>query len=168
MFLMQFDTSHHSFQAIGFSKDELAQQLLAYWQQHAQNTGADPDYAQVCLDEGGVDFIPMNFNTVICDGQSENRPFERPANTPRIPIARMMFDSTATPTGNEQILTLGIESLSDIVSHAVQMAVAEHGYRHDRISERDFANVRDEFLEALDAAGALEVDKLDNIGTAPW
>jgi hypothetical protein len=37
-------TSHYDFHALGASKNEARDALLAGWQRHCEATGADPDY----------------------------------------------------------------------------------------------------------------------------
>lgn len=163
MFLMTFN-SDARFQAIGTTRKELETALLAFWKEYAKEHGKDPKHAQACLDSGSVRFDCLKLGVV----SNTSVPTEHLCccDADRFPIPRNLIDEQANNTESEEVLRLSLSSLSDIVSSSAQFAIA--CIKQDKLPEEAFNLVRDEFYEALDAAGVLDISAVEDSETGTW
>ena len=152
MLLMTLNT-HVRFQAIGTCRKTLEQELLSFWTQHAQENGLDPDYAKDALENGGVRFDHLQLGKIT--NTTETTDHLCCCLNDRFPVKRNLIQANGDNADEEITVPLSMDSISDIVSSAAQFAVAY--LNRDEIPEDDFNVISDEFLDALNAAGALDV-----------
>lgn len=143
MFLMNFDTKHHSFSAVGLSVEQLSQSLLDFWAAHSAKTGASPSYAKDCLEDGCVTFTPIGFNQIVMDGHSDSD------GVTCVPLQLTKFTLGAATTMQTTEHWLSITQISSVVSHAQKLALAEMAYATQRVSESELSVVKAELFDAL-------------------
>lgn len=75
-----------------------------------------------------------------------------------VTITGNRIDGTGNTTSEPRSVTLNHEQLSDIVNHAIQLSVVM--LNRDNISSCDADVVESEFLNALNAAGAINIENM--------
>lgn len=85
LWLLEFDTRHYSFSAVGTSIDECLQALVSGWALHAEQSEADPDYVRDNLDS--ICLMPTYPGVLLRDREVIGEALKK-AGLPRLPVLK--------------------------------------------------------------------------------